>query len=209
MNTSDLMQRIDTTVPAIPGWCELEKAHALAAAVLTLRPKLCVEIGVFGGRSLLPVAMACQAVGAGVIVGIDPWSAEAATEGYDGANAEWWGGKHPGSPNLEQIYQGFLRTVAELGVGAHVEVWRKKSDDVNPPGAIDLLSSDGQHTEQAVRDIKRFAPRIRMGGLCFVDDITWTNNGVAHVERSVDELIKLGFTELYKIGTGAVFQRVR
>lgn len=205
MKHDQLFNAITGVLPTVAGWCELDKAHALAAAVLTLRPRVVVEIGVFGGRSLIPMALACQACGSGHVVAIDPWTAAAATEGYEGANKEWWG-----SRDHEGIYQDFVRNVAALGLQGHVHVMRSKSDDVTPPEAIDLLHVDGQHTDQAVRDVQRFAPKIRVGGLTFMDDIGWINEGTgAGVQRAVEALLKLGFVQLYPIGTGACFQRMR
>lgn len=205
MKTETLFQQITQVLPTIPGWCELEKAHALAAAVVGLRPDVVVEVGVFGGKSLLPMALACQAVGRGVVWAVDPWSAAAAVEGYEGANKQWWG-----SLNHEEIHQGFLRRVRELGVGEQVVVHRAKSDDVTPPEVIDILHIDGQHTDQAVRDANRFGRRVRVGGLCFVDDVEWVNETTGYgVKRGVAALRALGFAELYPVGTGACFQRWR
>ena len=205
MKHDQLFNAITGVLPTLPGWCELDKAHALAAAVLTLRPRVCAEIGVFGGGSLIPTALACQAVGSGHVVAIDPWSAAASTEGYEGPNKEWWS-----KLDHEAIYQCFGRNVQTLGLTDRVLIQRAKSDDVTPADVIDLLHVDGQHTDQAVRDVQRFAPKIRNGGLCFMDDIGWVNETTgAGVQRAVEALLKLGFVELYKIGTGACFQRVK
>jgi predicted O-methyltransferase YrrM len=203
MTTDILFQRINEVVPTLQGWCELEKAHALAAAVITLRPRVCVEIGVFAGRSLIPLAMALKAVNGGAVYAIDPWTKEAATEGYDGANAEWWA-----SVDLERVYANFLGSVNQLQLGGHVIVQRAKSDAVEPPDEIDLCHIDGQHTDQATRDARRFASRVRVGGLCFLDDIAWSNGNGTKVASALDVLFELGFVELYRVGTGAVFQRV-
>lgn len=58
------------------GWCTLEKAYALAAAVIMLRPSLVVEVGIWAGRSFVPMALALKQIGKGQIIGIDPWKAE-------------------------------------------------------------------------------------------------------------------------------------
>ena len=201
MTPSQLFERIAEVLPPLDGWCELDKANALAASVLALRPVVSVEIGVFGGRSLVPIAMACEAIGSGIVIGIDPWSPDASAEGYTDENQRWWS-----SIDHEAIYQKFLRNLTVLGIESRVTVWRAKSDEVIPPATIDLLHVDGQHTDQAVRDVRRFASNIRLGGLCCMDDIAWVGGGV---RRAVDVLEALGFVRLYDIGTGAMFQRCR
>jgi predicted O-methyltransferase YrrM len=203
MKNTDLFFRIDELLPTLPGWCEPEKARRLAATVLALQPTVTVEIGVFGGKSLIPLALAHQHLGHGKVIGIDPWENAAAVEGYDGANAEWWK-----TVNLGAIFSGFRATLSELQLESWVEIHQRRSDDVEPPAVIDLLHVDGQHTDQAARDVKRFAARVRPGGICFMDDVDWSNpeHGTT-VQSAVGELKKLGFVELYRVGTGAVFQR--
>jgi predicted O-methyltransferase YrrM len=187
----------------IPGWCSIDKALDLAAVVIALRPKIIVEIGVFGGKSLLPMAMACESIGAGVVIGIDPWSNAASSEGYTGENAQWWG-----KLNHEEIYHSFMGNIARLALKNRVAIERAKSDAAAVPATIDLLHVDGQHTEQAIRDVNRFAANVRVGGIVCMDDINWTNDGRAEVAKAVDALKALGFVELYPSGTGAFFQRV-
>lgn len=191
----------------IPGWCPLEKALDLAAIVAGMRPKVIVEIGVYGGKSLIPMALACKAVGGGLCIGIDPWDSVASTEGYTGANAEWWG-----DLNHHQIMQGFLDNVKRLDLGERIAVTVSKSDDAVCPAVLDVAHLDGQHTEQAIRDVMKFGSRIRIGGIVCMDDLHWTNDGVPHVEQAVTALIGLGFTELYRretpIGSWGFFQRI-
>jgi hypothetical protein len=187
----------------LAGWCELEKALDLVATVIALRPNVVVEIGVFGGRSLIPMALACKAIGKGRVIGIDPWSQQASAEGYTGENADWWK-----KLDHESVYQGFLGTLNRLNLQSIVEIKRSKSDDVAPPDVIDLLHVDGQHTEQALRDVNRFATNVRIGGFCFTDDDDWVDGG-GGPQQAVKRLMELGFVPLYKCGTGTAFQRTR
>jgi len=62
----------------IPGWCSDEKAQAMMDLVFSEQPQVCVEIGVFGGSSVFPTAMALRRLGNGVIYAIDPWKTEEA-----------------------------------------------------------------------------------------------------------------------------------
>jgi len=199
---SNLFAQIDDTLKHIPhGWCTPEKACAMASAILTMRPEVVLEIGIWAGRSLIPMAMAVHHVKQGKVIGIDPWSAEAATVGQEGANFQWWR-----DVPYEMIYNQFLKDVQRFGVSQVIEIHRKKSDDVDPPKNIGLLHVDGNHGPQAVRDVDRFAPNVRVGGLVFCDDIGWAGGGVS---QSVEHLKHLGFEQLYTLDTGALFQRVK
>jgi hypothetical protein len=53
----------------------------MAALIRREKPSVVVEIGVFGGRSLVPQALALRENKQGVVYGIDPYTAAAATEG--------------------------------------------------------------------------------------------------------------------------------
>lgn len=197
----DLFSRIAAVVPQLDGWCSVPKAWSLAGAVLALRPACIVEIGVWGGRSLLPMAMAVKEVGSGLVIGIDPWNNEASAVGQNGANLDWWK-----QCDHEGVYQKYLGWVNKLGVREVVRTIRAKSDDTQPPPSIDILHIDGNHSDQAIKDATRFGPKVRVGGLCFSDDIGWDGGGV---EKSIEVLKGLGFQSLYRLDTGMMLQRVR
>lgn len=196
---SNLQHQIALIVPTITGWCTVEKAQDLVLAVLKLKASVSVEIGVWGGRSLVPIALAHKEQKHGTVWAIDPWSPVASTEGYDKVNADWWG-----SQNHEAVYQRFLAVLKEQGVEDYVRVMRRKSDDVIPPSKIDFLHVDGQHTDQAVKDVERFASKVVPGGFVFVDDVQWSGGGVG---RAVEKLLTMGFVKLFDRDTGAMFQR--
>lgn len=177
--------RLATLLPVIPGWCSPEKADALVRIILTHRPSLCVEIGVFGGSSLIPQALALEALGQGVIYGIDPWENAAALEAMaDEANRSWWSGV-----NLETIYQGCKSLLVAQGLASRCKLLRAKAEgiaDVFLDGSIDLLHIDGNHSEElSVRDVCLYLPKVRPGGHIFFDDVTWTEGGVRTTGRAV------------------------
>lgn len=181
------------------GWCTPEKGNDLALAILKTKASVVVEIGVLYGSSLLPMAMACAEQKRGIVIGIDPWSAGASIEGADPVNAEWWG-----KQNHEAIYQTFLAHIQTQGLEQYVRVIRSKSDEVTPPDEIDVLHVDGNHFEQAVRDIERFAPHVTKSGFVFIDDLEWSSGAP---RRAADNLLAMGFVQLFKRDTGAMFQR--
>jgi methyltransferase family protein len=195
-----LFQQIEKVVPNLDGWCEVQKAQALAAIILGLRPNVTVEIGIFGGRSFLPMAMAHKEIGRGMAIGIDAWDNQAASEGYETDDEKFWS-----NVNFNDVFQKFSRMVIELGVQNCVKVFKRRSDDVEPPAVIDLFHCDGQHTDQAVKDCQRFGTKIRIGGIAVLDDLNWRNGGVLRAKAFIQSI---GFKELYPLGTGAVFQKV-
>lgn len=194
-----LADRITAIIPTLGGWCSVEKGHDLARAVLDLSSAVTVEIGVWCGRSVLPMALAHKHQGSGTVWAIDPWSSKASVEGYDAVNAEWWG-----KINHDDILHQFKRTLKAYDVESVVNIVRAKSDDVEPPKGIALLHIDGQHTDQAVKDVERFAANVITGGMVFVDDIAWSGGGVG---RAVEKLLAMGFTKKFDRDTGAMFER--
>ena len=205
---SDLFERIDKMLgEVLDGWCTPAKAHLLASAVVINRPKLVVEIGVWAGRSLFPMAMACRENGLGQVIAIDPWSAQASSDGMTGEDYTWWiGADH------ERIYQEFMANLKRLELEPWIDVRRIKSDDFDfdslpdPRLGFGILNIDGNHSEQAVRDVERFASQVNKGGIVFCDDIGW--NGGA-VNKAVEMLLSMGFVKRLDVSTGALFARER
>lgn len=199
-----LFQQIEELIPTLPGWGDANKAQALAAMVIALQPEVSCEIGVYGGRTFFGMALAHKLIGKGRVIGIDPWSNDAAVEEYEGKNREFW----RDNP-LNQIHDDFMANAHRLSVSNVIEIWRVKSDDVKPPESIDLISIDGQHSTAAIRDVDRYATRVRSGGLVVLDDLEWSNNGQQPVKIAEQHLIEYGFRKLYPLGTGAVYQRLK
>lgn len=196
----NIFTEIESAHAPLGGWCSIEKATALASTVIALRPAITVEIGVFAGKSLIPMAMAHKHVNFGRIIGIDPWSNVESAKNETKENADWWG-----ALDHNRIYTDFMAALNRLGLNGVCEIIRSPSDQVTPPPVIDLLHIDGSHTEQAVRDARRYAANVRLGGMCFMDDISWEQGGVL---KAVHEIEKMGFKKLYDMDTGAMFQRL-
>ena len=197
-----LTESIIDALTRIPhGWCSIEKALELADTITSNKMERIVEIGVFAGRSLIPMALACKHQGFGKVVGIDPWQPQASVEGQTGENMTWWS-----KLDHDAIYAEFLRCVAILGVEPYVDVQRLRSDDFFPIGPIQLLHVDGNHSDQALRDAERYAPLVPVGGYTYLDDLGWQGGGVTRAMYAIQEM---GFEKQYDRDTGAMFKRVR
>lgn len=198
----DLFAHVDHALTIIKdGWCSEEKAHQLAVIVAALRPDVTVEIGVFAGRSAFSMALAHKVIGNGIVIGIDPYSCEIAAANQEGEHKEWW----LTQSKLDDIHDQITKNIELFQLKSHFTLTRAKSDDVEPPSVIDIFHHDGDHSDQAVKDIERFAPRVRVGGICICDDLNWPGGGVI---RAVETLRKLGFIQLYPIDSSMVFQRI-
>jgi len=183
----------------LQGWCPLEKAVALSDLVVEAKPESIVEIGVYGGRSAVPMALAAQTYG-GVVHGVDPWSHAAALEGDVGSeNAEWWG-----KLDLEAIYRGFLDGLCRFGVQDTVRVHRMTDTAALPlfaDGSIGLLHVDGNHSaEVSMRYVEQWGPKVAPGGYLVMDDIDWATQAdtVAFIERTYAPVRKESSWAIYR-----------
>ncbi len=197
---TDVFKRIERLTPMLSDWCPISKAHTLCALVLALRPALIVELGVWQGASLLPMALAVRAIGSGRIVAVDAWEKLASIAGQiEEGDVRWWSGV-----DHQRAYENFLRVLGEEGVSQFVEVVRSRSDDYAPPEGIALWHCDGNHGEQAVRDVQRFLPHMAQGGVIVMDDYEWRGGGV---RKACAALESAGWVEMYRLGTGGVWRR--
>jgi hypothetical protein len=177
-----LVVRIEQVIRRIPldegGGASLLKILLLGDLIVE-RPVLrLVEIGVYRGRLLLPLALIMRWREAGEAVGIDPYSASAAAQRDDHGRPidlqEWAAGI-----DWEGAYEGVRRDITWLGLDGHCRIIRGSSADVVgrfPVRSIDLLHIDGNHDRAAVlNDARLYIPRVSQGGFVVLDDASWSS----------------------------------
>lgn len=206
-----IMTEIETTMLEGGSWCSFDKATTLAAILVALRPKVVVELGVWSGGSAIPMAIALRHLGEGQLIAVDAWSAEASTSGQEDAHLKWWG-ETMGDEGHKLAFETFVGRLEKHGVTSdRCKILRQRTDEATVPAAIDVLHHDANHGPQAVADIARWAPSIRVGGFLIIDDLDWPGESLPLAPRYVrlarDHAIALGFVELYPLGTGCVMQR--
>lgn len=183
------------------GWCGLEKAGCLIdytdEICKNVKNPICVEIGVFGGKSVLPIALELKRHKKGKIYAIDPWLNAEAVKGYDGPNYEYWK-----QIDLEYFYNVFKQSIKEFELHDYVEVIRKTSDDAPKFSNINFLYIDGQHTIQAMKDAIKYASNVAIGGYCVLDDVRWGE--VAGVPLYLQAI---GFTLVHTVDEAHVYKR--
>lgn len=175
-----------TAPTGLPGWCTPAKATVLAELVLQHRPQLLVEIGVFGGRSFIPMALALQeaALPTAMAYGIDPWSAAAAIEGMDLHDADdqkhvaYW----TGIP-LAAVHRRCADVMDAHNLWDCAALLQARSENVAhlfAPASIDFLHLDSNHTELvSCRDVTTWLPALHPDGIFIMDDTDWPSQRAA------------------------------
>jgi predicted O-methyltransferase YrrM len=202
-DASDLAQLFALVKVTRPegAWPSLEKCQGMANLVIAMRPKAILEIGVCTGDSLIPMCLALKHLGTGKAFAVDPWDVAASVQGQPPDHEQWW----KKAPH-EQALDRFQSRLVAHGLVEICGVLRRRSDDVDPEtlGPLGIVHIDGNHSDQAIRDVKRFAPKIEVGGWLILDDLDWPGGGV---QRAYSVAGGLGFFETYRLGSGVVMQR--
>jgi predicted O-methyltransferase YrrM len=164
----------------IPGWCSKEKSLKMMDLIYNTKPNICVEIGVFGGSSVYPTAMALKFLKNGILYAIDPWTNEACIVGYQKNDPNYicWN-----EIDLEKTYKDFKSMLEKHNITPLCNVMRMTSEKaVNffEDNSIDILHIDGNHSEEiALLDVKMFLSKVRKGGYIWFDDANWTSTAKA------------------------------
>lgn len=162
-------QQAFTYMDRLEGWCTKNKAAILIEFVFRLQPKKVVEVGVFGGKSLVPMACALRATQSGKIYGIDPWESSESVDGMDGENFNWWN-----SIDHNSILRGLQDRIRDFELINEIILLKTTSEMAPLIYDIDILHIDGNHSEKAsYYDVTKWVPLVRKGGIIVLDDITW------------------------------------
>lgn len=178
---NQVKQQAFNSMNLLEGWCTKNKASVLMDLAFMLKPATIVEIGVWGGKSLIPMAYALRANQQGKIYGIDPWDSIESIKGMDGINYDWWK-----SIDHYKILQGLQLKIIEFSLQDYIILLKTTSEQAPLLYNIDILHIDGNHSEQAsFLDVNKWVPHVRSGGIIVFDDITWGTN--ANAVKWLDE----------------------
>src|SRR5262249_9174536 len=148
----------------------------------------CIELGVFGGRGLVCMALQLADQGFGRVDGIDPYTPAAALEGTnDPRNDEWWA-----HLDYEAVARGAQATLYRLRPLKHAHLVRMLSREVvvfYDNASVDVLHQDSNHSEEvSSEEVALWAPKLRPGGYWIFDDADWPTT-----QRAQRELEACGF----------------
>jgi methyltransferase family protein len=168
-----LRARIEASIASLHGWTSVDKGVRLAELVVAAGAGLSVELGVFGGRGTISLAIGHEALQHGYVVAVDPWEKAASLEGVNAPeNDEWWG-----KLDHEAIYQSFLKALADARVEPLCRVVRERSEVAVAEfedGSVAVLHQDSNHSEQiSSAEVELWTPKLRHGALWIADDTDW------------------------------------
>ena len=163
------------------GWCSTEKISSFIDLVLEVEPEICVEIGVYGGASILPVAYALKFLRNGIIVAIDPWDFVECVRHIDPVKdpqawKTWLG------VDMDVVHAEFLSLLHKNGLEDVCLPVRSTSEKAANEVLenIDILHIDGDHSEYgSLRDVELYLPKVRPGGYIWLTDAIWQERNQA------------------------------
>lgn len=212
MTETETMSEVDTIVqravaalPSIAGWCTPEKAEKLIRYAVDVNPAICVEIGIFGGSSLCPLAMAMKSVG-GIVYGVDPWTTDACLEEMaEPVSREWWG-----KLDITEIRNGCFDMLRRFKIADSCWLIQAKAEDVAPKftSEIGLLHIDGNHSEAvSYKDATAWMPKVALGGTIFFDDVNWHEQNIACTQKALNHLLNSGCEQIDSVGECVILRK--
>lgn len=173
----------------LPGWCSLAKAQKLYELVMENQPSIIVEIGVYGGRSLVALTEAAQITNS-VVLGIDPYSDDEAQQvALDGSKMI--------NPPIDWPGVFKAATVAMLPYKDATIITMTSEDAYSlfPYAEVNLLHIDGNHSKEAVlKDLNMWSKKLSKNAIVVLDDTNWPT-----VQAAVQEFGKLKLVNDYNV----------
>ena len=194
----------------IIGWLTPEVGAAMRNLIWKVKPDVCVEIGVFAGKSLINTALALKENGKGIVYGIDPWRKEVAIAAIAGnESVEYWD-----TIVLDAVHYDCMRAIWQNVLDEYAVVIRATSRDARflfglgrkpgwqePYHCIDILYIDGGHSEESsTLDASIYLQKVRSGGHIWMDDTNYDSlkKAISIVEEQCQLVKDFGHCRLYR-----------
>jgi len=152
------------------GWYEESQIHKLLHSMRKKKPKVCVEVGAFGGITTFPIANGLQLIEGGTLYAVDAWDQEVALQGMKGAKTiQWWK-----TLDLNALYEKMKTFFSQEPYRKYVHLIRKTSQEavtLFADESIDFLVLDGNPSEkQSLEDVLSYFPKVRPGGYIWLQN---------------------------------------
>ncbi len=153
------------------GWCSREKAEVLMDFIYDTRPRICVEIGAFGGSTTYPIACSLRFIDQGILYAIDAWNNQAAIEGLekDDPNRIWWK-----NVDMNGIHSQFNKSIKTKKLNKWCNPISRRSEkavSLFSDESIDFLYIDGNFSSDGCfQDVFLYFPKVKTGGFIWLND---------------------------------------
>lgn len=151
-------------------WCSKEKADLIMNLLLFEKPEICVEIGVFNGSSLLPIASTLKYLNHGTVYAIDAWSNKIAIQNMDenDPNKPWWS-----TVSMSDAKNSFYQMLKHWELEPFCKVISTSSEKAcEKIPTIDFLHLDGDYSEKgSLQDVTLYLPKVKKGGYILISNL--------------------------------------
>jgi predicted O-methyltransferase YrrM len=151
-------------------WVSAAKIDLIMDLIYMTKPEVCVEIGVYRGSSILPIATALKYNQSGKVIAIDAWSNDVATQYLDwkDPNRSGWA-----SVDMNWLYSTSMQRLESRNLKGYCTVLRTSSQDaVQQVDEIDFLHIDGDHSQVgSLEDVNLYLPKVKSGGFILYSNL--------------------------------------
>lgn len=196
----DVYSQIDSD---FGGGSPLYKTYLMAYLIKYRMLRTFVEIGVYKGKSFLPLAHVIKQ-NKGLSIGIDPYSSSSAREHDIDEEKQVIIDKFIDTIDFEQIYKDVLDKKEAFELSSGCIIIRETSENAyeylkDVKLEIHMLHIDGNHDRKYVElDAEKYIPMVRDNGFVVFDDIDWDSVNAVY-KRYKDELITVFECETFAI----------
>jgi len=186
------------------GWCTAEKAERIYQLIIDTNSQFTVELGTWGGRSLIPMALAHKEKNSGFALGIDAWKVDACLSPENSeANDEWYK-----SVDFKYIYDCCQKEIFKNRVQDFCDTFRSRTDYASfifANNTIDVLHEDSSHNESTIiAELNHWIPKVKIGGYWIADDTHWKE-----VKTAYSKLPDYGLELVEDYETWQIHRKVR
>jgi len=195
---------LEAVINRLEGWCTLSKAQRIYDLVIESDSQLGCELGTFGGRSLIPMALAYKQKGSGFIFGIDTWHKNASLEGTNSdANSEWWA-----KVDFKYIYNTLSDAIDHYELNDFCGTIRLNSKAMGllvADNVLDIIHQDSNHSSEVIiQELELWAKKLKVGGYWIADDIHWPES-----KEGYSKLPEYGMELFEQYEQWAIYKKVR
>lgn len=156
---------VESQAYKIGGWCESNKQRYMMHAVVRHNMTRVYEIGVYEGKSAIPIAKALQMVGYGKLYPVDSYCLADMTANNEVYEEQFFS---------EETHSKFWGHVKRLRLGEFVANLPPTSSyeaSLKYHTVADMIHIDGNHSEWcSLQDFFWWTPKLRKGGILVLDD---------------------------------------